>query len=125
MSKLDRFRAIIARIPRGRVITYGEVAEAAGFPGAARVTVWALWQGEGLPWHRVVGAGGRISLPGEEGREQRLRLATEGVTFRSGRVRIDLHGWMPRGSRSRYTTASGRPRRGARRVRVGPRPGSR
>jgi len=79
------------------VITYGQVAEAAGFPRAARLTVWALQRGSGLPWHRVVAAGGRIALPGEDGREQRLRLETEGVVFRGGRVRIDLHNWTPRG----------------------------
>lgn len=99
MSTLSRLRRVIARVPRGRVITYGQVAAAAGFPGAARLTVRALHGAEGLPWHRVVAAGGRIALPGPEGREQRLRLAVEGVTFRGGRVRIDLHGWTPRAPR--------------------------
>jgi len=89
-------RAVIARVPRGKVITYGQVAEAAGFPGAARQTVWALHGSKGLPWHRVVAAGGRIALAGEQGLEQRLRLETEGVTFRGGRVRMDLHGWSPK-----------------------------
>ena len=88
-------RAVIARVPRSKVITYGQVAEAAGFPGAARQTVWALQDARGLPWHRVVAAGGRIALTGEQGLEQRLRLQTEGVTFRGGRVRMDLHGWSP------------------------------
>lgn len=96
LTALTRIQNVIARVPRGRVITYGQAAAAAGFPGAPRLTVRALHAGEGLPWHRVVGAGGRISLPGEEGREQRLRLEMEGVTFRSGRVRMDLHGWSPR-----------------------------
>ena len=96
MNTLNRIRNVIARVPRGRVITYGQAAAIAGFPGAARLTVWALHAGEGLPWHRVVAAGGRIALPGEEGREQRLRLEMEGVTFRSGRVRMDLHSWSPK-----------------------------
>ncbi|MFZ0892567.1 MAG: MGMT family protein [Thermoplasmata archaeon] len=95
MRSLAAFRAVIARVPRGKVITYGQVAAAAGFPRAARLTVRAL-QTTGLPWHRVVAAGGRIALPGEEGREQRLRLEIEGVTFRGRRVRMDLHGWTPR-----------------------------
>ncbi|MFZ0830777.1 MAG: MGMT family protein [Thermoplasmata archaeon] len=86
---------MIASVPRGKVITYGQVAAAGGFPGAARLTVWALQRGEGLPWHRVVGAGGRIALPGDEGREQRLRLQVEGVTFRGNRVRMDRHNWIP------------------------------
>ena len=96
MNTLSRIRDVIARVPRGKVITYGQAAASAGFPGAARLTVWALQSGEGLPWHRVVAAGGRIALPGDEGREQRLRLEMEGVTFRSGRVRMDLHRWIPK-----------------------------
>ncbi|HYB79063.1 MAG TPA: MGMT family protein [Thermoplasmata archaeon] len=96
MTTLSRLRRVIAEIPRGKVATYGQVADRAGFPGAARATVWALQRGDGLPWHRVVGAGGRIALSGEEGREQRLRLELEGVTFRRGRVRMDLHAWKPR-----------------------------
>lgn len=112
-SKLNPFRQVIARVPRGRVITYGQVAAAAGFPRAARLTVRALKSGVGLPWHRVVAAGGRIALPGEEGREQRLRLEIEGVRFRSGRVRIDLHGWMPR-ARHPVRRATGRRRMASR-----------
>jgi methylated-DNA-protein-cysteine methyltransferase related protein len=96
VSTLDRLRRVIASVPRGKVITYGQVASAAGFPGAARLTVRALYAGEGLPWHRVVAAGGRIALEGEDGREQRLRLRIEGVKFHGGRVRMDLHGWVPR-----------------------------
>lgn len=86
-------RAVIARVPRGKVITYGQVAEKAGFPGAARQAVWSLRASKGLPWHRVVAAGGRIALPGEQGLDQRLRLEMEGVTFRGRRVRMDLHEW--------------------------------
>ena len=98
-APLARIRAVIARVPKGKVTTYGQVAELAGFPGAARLTVRALHGEAGLPWHRVVGAGGKISLRGEDGREQRLRLAIEGVTFRGERVRMDLHGWAPRSHR--------------------------
>jgi tellurite methyltransferase len=86
---------VIARIPRGKVMTYGAVAEAAGYPRAARLTVRALYHADGLPWHRVVGAGGRVALPGSSGAEQRLRLRSEGVEFRGGRVRLDRHGWTP------------------------------
>jgi methylated-DNA-protein-cysteine methyltransferase-like protein len=88
------FQAILAqvrRIPRGKVATYGDVAYAAGFPGAARQVVWALHSTQGLPWHRVVGAGGQIKLPRESGLEQRMRLQTEGVTFRGRRIAMDLH----------------------------------
>jgi len=101
VSKLAQLRRVIARVPRGKVITYGQVAAAAGFPGAARLTVRALYAGPGLPWHRVVASGGRIALTGEEGHEQRLRLTMEGVTFRGGRVRMDVHTWAPKAHRRR------------------------
>ena len=82
----------VAKIPKGKVATYGAVAKAAGFDGAARQVAWAL-RGVGgrLPWHRVLGAGGKIRLTGENGLEQRLRLEAEGVEFRNGRVRMDRH----------------------------------
>jgi methylated-DNA-protein-cysteine methyltransferase related protein len=88
---LDVIRETIRKIPKGRVSTYGEVARAAGFPGCARQVVWALRNGRGLPWHRVVGAGGKISLPGEQGLEQRLRLEFEGVVFHGARVWMEKH----------------------------------
>ncbi len=99
-STLARLRRVIESVPRGKVITYGQVAEAAGFPGAARLTVRALYGGAELPWHRVVAAGGRIALTGEDAREQRLRLSMEGVAFRGSRVRMDLHNWTPRTPRA-------------------------
>jgi len=88
---LEIIRDTIRKIPRGKVATYGDVATAAGFPGCARQVVWALQKARGLPWHRVLGAGGRISLPGDNGLEQRLRLETEGVAFRNGRVWMEQH----------------------------------
>jgi methylated-DNA-protein-cysteine methyltransferase-like protein len=71
----------VRRIPRGKVATYGDVAYAAGFPGAARQVAWALHASSGVPWQRVVGAGGKISLTGEAAMEQRFRLENEGVKF--------------------------------------------
>ena len=82
----------VAKIPKGKVATYGAVAKAAGFEGAARQVAWALRGVNGrLPWHRVLGAGGKILLSGESGMEQRIRLEAEGVEFRGGRVRMDRH----------------------------------
>ena len=81
-------RKVILKIPRGKVSTYGAVARAAGYPGAARQVVWALRQGHALPWHRVIASGGRIALPGEHGFEQRMRLQAEGVLFNGSRVRM-------------------------------------
>ena len=85
---LEKIRSTIRKIPRGKVATYGQVAEASGFPGCARQVVWALQDGErhALPWHRVLAAGGHIRLPGEAGLEQRLRLRGEGVAFKGARV---------------------------------------
>jgi methylated-DNA-protein-cysteine methyltransferase related protein len=83
---LDLIRDTIRKIPKGKVSTYGDVARAAGFPGCARQVVWALRNARGLPWHRVVGAGGKISLTGENALEQRLRLESEGVVFHGSRV---------------------------------------
>jgi methylated-DNA-protein-cysteine methyltransferase related protein len=94
---LSVIRDTIRKIPKGKVATYGDVARAAGFPGSARQVVWALHKSRGLPWHRVLGAGGKLLLPGESGLEQRLRLETEGVAFRSGRVWMEKHQYKFRG----------------------------
>ena len=88
---LEIIRDTIRKIPKGKVSTYGEVARAAGFPGSARQVVWALRGARALPWHRVVGAGGKISLPGENGLEQRFKLELEGVAFRGSRVWMEKH----------------------------------
>jgi methylated-DNA-protein-cysteine methyltransferase related protein len=78
--------AVIRRIPRGKVSTYGAVAEAAGYPRGARHVSKVLNQVPGLPWQRVLGSGGRISLSGEYGLEQRFLLEAEGVRFKGKRV---------------------------------------
>jgi len=87
----DLIVAAIRKVPRGHVSTYGAIAKAAGFPGAARQVVRALHVSAGLAWHRVVGAGGEIKLRGESAFEQRFRLESEGVTFRGRRVNMRLH----------------------------------
>ncbi len=87
----QRILAIVGRIPRGKVCSYGGVARAARLPGAARQVVWALHSSRGLPWHRVVGAKGEIKLKGESGLEQRLRLEAEGVSFLGSRVNMERH----------------------------------
>lgn len=82
---------VVCRIPQGQVCTYGAVARAAGLPGRARQTGFALRVAPDemhLPWHRVVGAGGRIVFPktSRHFREQARRLRAEGVLVRQGRV---------------------------------------
>ena len=86
--KFQRIRATIMSIPRGHVSSYGAVARAAGIPRGARVVVRTLSQSHGLPWHRVVAAGGRIAIPGEGGLDQRFRLEMEGVKFSGRKVRM-------------------------------------
>ncbi len=82
----------VRRVPRGRVATYGDIAYAAGYPGAARQVAWALHGASaGLPWHRIVGAGGTILLTGEPGFEQRLHLEAEGVAFLGLKVNMLAH----------------------------------
>jgi methylated-DNA-protein-cysteine methyltransferase-like protein len=91
----EKIKRIIAQVPRGRVATYGQIAKLAGYPGAARQVAWALHNSSGLPWHRIIGAGGKISLTGDPGFEQRIRLQTEGVQFHGLRVDIKNHAWVP------------------------------
>lgn len=76
----------IRQIPRGKVSTYGGVAAAAGYPRNARLVARVLNQVHGLPWQRVLGSGGRISLKGEHAFEQRFLLRAEGVRFKGARV---------------------------------------
>ena len=82
---------VVAQIPRGRVSTYADVAREAGLPGRARQAGYALKQapdGMHLPWHRVVGAGGKIAFPPGSlaHREQARRLRSEGLDVENGRV---------------------------------------
>ena len=97
---LLRVERVIRAIPRGKVLTYGGVARAAGFPGAARMVARVLRRGFGLPWQRVLGAGGQIKLTGDSAIEQRLRLEGEGVRFRGRKVDMKACEWkVPSGSR--------------------------
>ena len=114
----SRILAVVRRIPRGRVATYGQVARLAGLPRHARHVGYALHglpAASAVPWHRVINASGGISLRGMDtgaADTQRLRLANEGVEFDArGRVVLARHGWKP------ALGAGGRPSRGARRPR--------
>ena len=82
---------MVCAIPRGQVSTYGAVARAAGLPGRARQTGRALRVAPeelNVPWHRVVGAGGRIVFPpaSKSASEQARRLRAEGVKVKGGRI---------------------------------------
>ena len=99
-----RIYAVVRRIPRGRVATYGQVAWVAGLPRQARLVGYALHGAAAsttVPWHRVVNAAGAISArvdgPGASV-HQRLRLEQEGVRFDArGHIPLDRYGWRPRG----------------------------
>jgi methylated-DNA-protein-cysteine methyltransferase-like protein len=92
-------RRVIRLIPRGKIATYGQIAEAAGYPRYHRQVAQVLrkW-GDGLPWHRVLGSGGQIKCTRDGGFEQRLRLEMEGVRFRGSRVDVAKHQYVFRGS---------------------------
>ncbi len=100
----DSYRAIyavVSRIPRGRVATYGQVAALAGMPGRARLVGYALstLNEPSIPWHRVINARGEISPRADGGpgdTVQRLRLEAEGVKFDGqGRIPLDRYRWQP------------------------------
>ena len=88
-----RIERTIRAIPRGKVSTYGGIARIAGFPGSARLVARILGKGYGLPWQRVLGAGGEIKLRGDSAMEQRFRLEAEGVRFRGRKVDMKAHEW--------------------------------
>jgi methylated-DNA-protein-cysteine methyltransferase related protein len=102
-----RIYAVVRRIPRGRVATYGQVAELAGLPGHARQVGYALHALPGdstLPWHRVVNAGGGVSRRADPGWDdlQRQFLEREGVRFDAeGRLSLRCYRWQPRARRAR------------------------
>ncbi|MBM3694582.1 MAG: 6-O-methylguanine DNA methyltransferase [Actinobacteria bacterium] len=90
----EAVRAVVRSLPSGAVATYGEVAADAGFPGAARAVGSLLRRSTGLPWWRVVAAGGRL-IPGEE-QEQARRLRAEGVPLTAeGKVALSILGGRP------------------------------
>ncbi|MGH7497283.1 MAG: MGMT family protein [Gemmatimonadales bacterium] len=90
----EKIYAVVRRIPRGRVATYGQIAELAGFPGHARQVGYAmaaLPAGSSVPWQRVINAAGMVSrrrMPGEE-LTQRQLLEKEGIRF-DARGRVDF-----------------------------------
>jgi len=97
-----RIYAVVSRIPRGRVATYGQIARLAGMPGQARLVGYALHavpKGRSIPWQRVVNAQGAISLPADHGSRQRRLLEREGIRFDSrGRIPLASFQWQPKGS---------------------------
>ncbi|MCW8196311.1 MGMT family protein [Proteobacteria bacterium 005FR1] len=99
ITNRERIFQVVLGIPAGRVATYGQVADLAGLPRAARLvggTLKALPEDSKLPWHRVVNAHGRISLPMEgHGQIQQQRLEDEGILFLNGKIDLANYRWRP------------------------------
>ena len=100
-SRLDdvylRIWDTVSEIPPGRVASYGQVAWVGGLPGRARLVGKALRslpEDSGVPWFRVINAGGRISLTAEGASLQRELLEAEGVEFDGARVELERFGWQ-------------------------------
>lgn len=103
-----RIYAVVARIPYGKVATYGQVAVLAGLPGHARQVGYALYatpEDLDIPWQRVINAKGEVSLradPGFEEGYQRHLLEEEGVVFDArGRVSLKRFLWEPEPTKRR------------------------
>lgn len=95
----DALYRMVRTIPRGRVATYGQVARAVKLRGGARAAGRAMAQcpsGRGIPWHRVLGADGRILIREPIAQLQRQLLESEGVRFIERRVDLRAHAWQPK-----------------------------
>ncbi|HYP91400.1 MAG TPA: MGMT family protein [Polyangiaceae bacterium] len=112
-DSFERIRRVVGSIPRGRVMTYGDVARAAGMPGAARAVGYAMRAlGREVPWQRVLGRKnprhGHITIVDPRGKaEQRRLLEKEGVSFDArGGVALATYGWVPSAGVARRQSSS-------------------
>ena len=97
-ERVQRVLATVDAIPRGRVASYGQVADEAGLPRAARFVGSVLKRfvnDGGVPWHRVLGSDGTIRVVGGTARDQAHLLRKEGVKVVKGRVDLSVCGWDP------------------------------
>ena len=98
LDNAERILSAVERIPKGRVSTYGAVAEVAGLARRARLVGKVLREapsGRKVPWFRVLNASGRLSFPlgSDAYATQKSKLEREGVLFISGRVDLKRFGW--------------------------------
>ncbi|GAA4873603.1 MGMT family protein [Ferrimonas pelagia] len=90
----------LQQVPTGKVVTYGQLADLAGLPGRARLAARALRVAPkemALPWYRVIGAGGKISIPKDNpgfARQMEL-LRSEEVVVNNGRLKLSEYQWQP------------------------------
>jgi methylated-DNA-protein-cysteine methyltransferase related protein len=105
----DPVYKLVKQIPRGRVLTYGALAKALRLRGGARSAGRAMGatpKGQGIPWHRVLGANGKILIREPYASLQKKLLESEGVEVIESRVSLRKHLWTPgRPSRKKPVTA--------------------
>jgi methylated-DNA-protein-cysteine methyltransferase-like protein len=99
-AKRESIWQVVHMIPSGKVATYGQIAALAGHPQAARFAGTSLKNlptTSKIPWHRVINAQGKISLPKNSPsyKKQLQRLKEEGVIIRNGKVTLKNYQWMP------------------------------
>jgi methylated-DNA-protein-cysteine methyltransferase-like protein len=114
MSSWDHVYRLVKQIPRGRVLTYGAVARILRLPGGARSAGRAMAatpSGKGIPWHRVLGEGGKLLIREPYASLQKKLLESEGVEVMESRVNLKRHLWaLPRkAKRSAKEKASRKP----------------
>ena len=115
----DPVYKLVKKIPRGRVTTYGAIAKALRLRGGARVSGYAMAgcpSGKGIPWHRVIGAGGRLLIREPHSSLQRRLLESEGIAIDGKRVNMKLYSWTPVKQRSNAKPKSRSKTRAPRRV---------
>lgn len=97
-ERISAIYAVLAQIPSGKVIAYGQLAKLAGLPNGARFVgrlMCELPEGSQLPWHRVINAQGKISLPLDSPSygEQKRRLVSEGIEFTNEKINLRIYGY--------------------------------
>jgi methylated-DNA-protein-cysteine methyltransferase-like protein len=108
-SAWDAVYALVRRIPRGRVMTYGQIATLVENRLSSRAVGWAMHGcPKGVPWQRVVNASGRCSterIPDIPAGLQRAMLESEGIAFERGALDLTRYRWVPPAQRPRRTRA--------------------
>jgi methylated-DNA-protein-cysteine methyltransferase related protein len=105
---------LVKKIPRGRVTTYGELARALQLSGGARAVGYAMAAcpaNRGIPWHRVVGAQGRLLIREPHAALQRRLLESEGIAIDGGKIDLKQYGWSPATNRNKDRRLRKRARR--------------
>jgi methylated-DNA-protein-cysteine methyltransferase related protein len=96
---------IVRQVPRGKVTTYGDVAQLVGQGCDARIAGYAMAAcPDDVPWQRVINAQGKISVPGDSAAKQRMRLEAEGIEF-DARGKIDLQRFRWTGPHGEFAPA--------------------